>query len=177
MYRAPAWAAEVLADTYVRHRAQLGYSTCFWHNLRTCRPLADPDGWLSGRVEAASAPYPDALAGAIVRLNWAMLQGTAASWNRQLEGALGRGDAVSAGHRAGALLSSWFDVLFAANRAPHPGEKRLLAHAEHLCPRRPEGMATDVAALLAATGRCDLAAGPAARRLIASLAPLAAEFD
>lgn len=172
MYRTPDWAEEVLADAYVRHRAQLGYSTCFWHNLRTCRPLADPSGWLGGVVERAGAPYPDALARAVIDLNWRMLQGTAASWTVQLEGALARGDAVAAGHRTGALLASWFDVLFAANRVPHPGEKRLLDHAGRLCPRRPEGMGRDVPALLAAAGRCDPAASGIARGLIAGLAPL-----
>ena len=175
MYRTPAWAEEVLADTYRRHRARLGYSTCFWHNLRTCRPLADPEGWLAGVRERAAAPYPDALARAVIDLNWRMLQGTAASWVAQLEAALGRGDAVSAGHRTGALLASWFDVLLAANRVPHPGEKRLLAHAARLCPRRPEGMGRDVPALLAAAGRCDPAAGALARRLVDGLAPLVAE--
>ena len=165
MYRTPAWADEVLTDTYVRHRARLGYSTCFWHNLRTCRPLADPAGWMAGVHGRAQAPYPERLARAVIDLNWRMLQGTAASWLAQLEGALARGDAVAASHRTSALLASWFDVLFAANRAPHPGEKRLMVHAASLCPRRPEGMGRDVPALIAAAGRCDPAAAGIARRL------------
>ena len=173
MYRTPGWAEEVLAETYVRHRASLGYSTCFWHNLRTCRPLADPSGWLAGIHGRAQAPYPEPLARAVVDLNWRMLQGTAASWLVQLSGALARGDAVAAGHRTSAFLASWFDVLFAANRVPHPGEKRLMDHAVRLCPDRPEGMEAEVPALLAAAGRCDPAAGGIARRLADGLAPLA----
>jgi len=43
-------------------------------------------------------------------------------------------------HRAAGLL------------AAHPGEKRLVERAIALCPRLPEGMATDVAAVLAAAG-------------------------
>ena len=173
MYRTPGWTEEVLADTYVRHRARLGYSTCFWHNLRTCRPLADPSGWLDGIHERARAPYPEPLARAVVDLNWRMLQGTAASWLAQLDGALARGDAVAAGHRTTAFLASWFDLLLAANRAPHPGEKRLMAHAARLCPDRPERMEAEVPALLAAAGRCEPAAGGIARRLVDGLAPLA----
>ena len=66
-----------------------------------------------------------------------MLQLTKASWRAQLERALRRDDPVSVNHRAAAFLASWFDVLFALNRQPHPGEKRLLHHAGTLCPLRP----------------------------------------
>jgi len=42
-----------------------------------------------------------------------------------------------------AWLSSYFDILFAANRRFHPGEKRLLALAEEM-PSVPESMIEDV---------------------------------
>jgi hypothetical protein len=53
-------------------------------------------------------------------------------------------------HRTAAFLASVFDLLFALNREPHPGEKRLLALAEARCPLRPAALARDVEALLVA---------------------------
>ena len=50
---------------------------------------------------------------------------------------------MSLNHRVAAWLASYFDILFAANRRFHPGEKRLLALAEEL-PSVPESMIEDV---------------------------------
>jgi predicted nucleotidyltransferase len=174
MYRTRAWIEDRLDAVLVRHEASLGYSTCLWYNVATARVLADPEGWFAGLQARATAPYPEGLARAVVGLNWAMMCGTKNSWRAQLDAALARGDAVSAGHRTKAFLASWFDVLFALNRQPHPGEKRLLEHAARLCPLRPEGMERDVTALLAAAGRCDPAASGHAGRLADGLTPLVA---
>jgi hypothetical protein len=45
-------------------------------------------------------------------------------------------------------LASYFDIVFAVNRKPHPGEKRLLRIVERDCPSRPDGLARDVTSLL-----------------------------
>jgi len=47
------------------------------------------------------------------------------------------------------LLASYFDVVFAANRVPHPGEKRLVEAAAATCARLPAGMEDEVTELLA----------------------------
>ncbi len=48
------------------------------------------------------------------------------SYRKQIELAIQRHDLVSRQHRVTALLASFFDVWFALERLPHPGEKRLL---------------------------------------------------
>lgn len=174
MYRLCPWAEDRLDAVLRRHEASLGYSTALWHNIRTARPLADAGGWLAALRARAEGPYPKGLARAVVALNWGMLAETANRWPVQLEGALGRSDAVAAGHRTTAMLASWFDVLFALNRRTHPGEKRLLRLAAETCPLRPEGWEDDVRALLAAAGRCDPAASEHAARLVDGLRPLVA---
>jgi hypothetical protein len=80
-----------------------------------------------------------------------------------------RQDLVSVNHRVAALLASYFDVLFALNRVPHPGEKWLVALATKRCPVVPAGMAGDVAALAAASGAATAAVVEAANRLVDAL--------
>ena len=161
--------ADRLAAVLDRHEAQLGHTTCFWHNLRTSRPLFDRGGRHAALAREAARPYPQALARAIVAKNWPMLAINRGSWRHQLAAALRRGDAVSANHRAAAFLASWFDLLFALNREPHPGEKRLIEHARTLCPDRPEAMEATIRAFLTATAALDPAALAELDRLAASL--------
>ncbi len=67
---------------------------------------------------------------------------------------------MSVNHRLAGLLASYFDVLFAVNRVPHPGEKRLVEAATAICPRLPEDMAADVSEILQ-TATSDLGGLPA----------------
>ncbi len=152
MFREVAWIEDQLARVLERHEASIGYSTSFWHNVLTAQILYDRDGWF-GRLQAwADQPYPEPLRQAIIAKNYPILCNTQSSYLHQIERAVARDDLVSVNHRVAALLASYFDVLFAHNRLPHPGEKRLLAHAAR-APHVPPQMAEQVIALLHAA--CD----------------------
>jgi len=158
MFRAPRWIEEQLDRVLLRHEASTGYSTAFWHNVRSSVPLFDRDGWYAALQARAAAPYPEALRRAVVAKNRPLLRDNLSSYLRQIERALARGDRVSVNHRVAAFLASWFDVIFAVNRLPHPGEKRLVQLVEALCPRRPPGAAEEVRSLLAAVPGPDVVA-------------------
>lgn len=146
------WMAGQVRRVVVDHAPSLGYSTAFWHTARTSRPLDDRHGWLSALQTEAAAPYPEPLRRAIVAYNHPILRGTLSSYRAQLAKAVARGDLVSVNHRLAALLASYFDILFAVNRVPHPGEKRLVSQAAALCPSLPADMAGDVTTALASAG-------------------------
>lgn len=152
MYRSRVWIEERLAALLERHEPALGYTTCFWDNVLHSRILFDRTGWFAALQEKARVPYPEELAAAIIRHNLPLLRGTISSYRTQLLKAAKRGDPVSGNHRAAALLASYFDILYAANRVTHPGEKRLLQVTPERCAVLPEGFPGDVTALLAAVG-------------------------
>ena len=58
--------------------------------------------------------------------------------NNQIAKALMRNDLVSINHRLAAFLASYFDILFAINEIPHPGEKKLIDIVENQCNIKPE---------------------------------------
>ena len=149
MYFAPDWMADQLDRVLVRHQPSLGYSTCFWHTVRHSIALYDRDGWFARLQTQAAAPYPEPLRRAIIAHNYPVLRGIASSLRHQLARAIERADRVSIQHRLTAILASYFDILFAVNRQPHPGEKRLVAHALARCPSLPAAFPADLDALLA----------------------------
>jgi predicted nucleotidyltransferase len=128
MYRSPRWIEDQLDRVLVRHEAGIGYSTCFWFNVLHSRVLFDPDGWYKALQQKARQPYPENLRRAIVAKNWPILRRNQSSYRHQIELALRRHDAFSIHHRVTALLASFFDIWFALERTPQPGEKRLLRH-------------------------------------------------
>ena len=149
MYRTPAWIEDQLDRVLVRHEASLGYSTCHWHTILHSAPLFERGGWFTNLLEDARSPYPERLRQAIVVKNHAVLRTIRSSYGHQLERATARRDRVSLLHRTTAVLASYFDVLFAVNRVPHPGEKRLVALAERLCSDLPVCFPVDVERVIA----------------------------
>lgn len=155
MFRNARWLEDELDRVLKRHEASIGYSTCVWHNVLASRALFDANGWFRQMQDIASQPYPEELREAIVARNFPILKDNISSYYSQLDSAVSRGDFVSINHRVAAILASYFDILFAVNSLPHPGEKRLLQIALERCMRIPHLMERHVTDLLLAVSAGD----------------------
>ena len=71
-----------------------GYTTCMWHNLRTCKILYDRDGRLAQAKQRFSVPYPRQLKENILERGWKLLHGAMPAYDAQLIKAAKRGDLV-----------------------------------------------------------------------------------
>jgi len=149
MFRHVRWIEERLEDVLRRHRASVGYSTCFWYNVLNSQILFDRQGWFTALQIAAERPYPPELKRAVIARNYPILRQNMSSYVHQIELAILRQDAFSVHHRTMALLASYFDILFALNEQPHPGEKRLVGHVKRMCGKAPANFPQAVEELLA----------------------------
>lgn len=127
-----------VADVVEACHGRNGYTTCMWHNLRTCKILYDENGRLAAAKQRFDVPYPEALRQDILTRNWKLLRTAMPAYELQIQKAVKRGDLVSVNHRVSAFLESYFDLLFALNRQTHPGEKRLVKLCRESCPLLPE---------------------------------------
>ncbi|HEX3052446.1 MAG TPA: hypothetical protein VHP83_17425 [Aggregatilineaceae bacterium] len=148
VYWSPTWIEEQLNQVLVNHQASTGYSTCFWYTILHSTPVFDRTGWFRQLHQQANQPYPDALRRAIIRQNYPVLRHAIPAYRSQIALAIARQDFISLNHRIAALLASYFDVLFAVNRVPHPGEKRLIQRAHQLCTRLPHALDDQIDAVL-----------------------------
>lgn len=155
MFRSIQWIEEQLDRVLRRNEASVGYSTCFWYNVLSSQVCYDRAGWFRALQQAANQPYPERLRRAIIAKNHPILRRNVSSYIHQLERAVARGDLVSINHRVAALLASYFDILFAVNRMPHPGEKRLVEIASQRCTKVPTAMSEHVSGLIHAAARGD----------------------
>lgn len=150
MFREMRWIEDQIVRVLNRHEAAVGYSTCFWHNVCLSKPLFDRVGWFADLQLRANQPYPQRLQQNIIAKNYPVLRGSLSAYPHQIESALRRQDRVSVHHRIAALLASYFDIIFAVNRLPHPGEKRLVQFATQQCERLPANMEGQVNEVLSA---------------------------
>lgn len=148
----PNWIERELARVLDSHEASLSYSTSLWENVRSLRALFDRTGWYRKLKLKAVRPYPRELARSIVEKNYRLFCATHSAFQKQILKTASRNDSVSVNHRTTAFLACYFDVLFALNRVPHPGEKRLLDLSGFLEPV-PSALRDDAHTLMSAGSR------------------------
>jgi len=136
-----------------KHQVGTGYSTCFWSNLLNSKLCYDNQQQLSKLQQKYRVEYSTELAQAVVDKNMPLLCNAAPAYPKQVSKALQRGDALSVQHRLTEYLASYFDLLFAINRVPHPGEKRLVKLAQTLCAELPTEFEASMANLLQLAGQ------------------------
>lgn len=149
LYRDMDFICNEIADGVERFNAHNGYTTCLWHNLKTCKIVCDKSGRLAAAKKRFDVPYPDKLRENIITRNMNLLSGTMPAYDAQIAKAVSRGDKVSVTHRTAAFLESYFDVIFALNRQTHPGEKRLMSLARKNCEILPENFEENLNQLFA----------------------------
>ena len=122
-----------VASVVEQKNARNGYTTCMWHNLRTCKIVYDANGRLTEAKRRFSEPYPQELKRNIIDRNCKLLYAYMPAYSDQIRKAVKRNDLVSINHRTAAFMESYFDVIFALNEQTHPGEKRLIRLAKERC--------------------------------------------
>lgn len=155
IYWDTVWIEDQISQVLVFHKSSLGYTTCHWNTIKQSIVLFDRNGWFCQLKRKCDQPYPELLRQAIIKTNYPILRDVIPSYINQIRKAVGRSDLVSINHRVAALLASYFDILYAINGIPHPGEKRLLHLTQKLCSRIPTGMVDQVERVLRTAGNAD----------------------
>lgn len=126
IYREISWITENLDRVLFEFKADAGYTTCFWSNFINSIILYDKNGRLKELQNKYKISYPKELKENILKKNYALLKKQMPAYYHQIEKALKRDDLISVNHRVAAFFASYFDIIFAINEFPHPGEKKIL---------------------------------------------------
>lgn len=158
IYRNLDWINDSLNRTIVDCKADTGYTTCFWANIRNSVILYDRDNKLSKLQDKCKGSYPEKLKENILKKNYPLLKQQMPAYYYQIEKALKRSDFISVNHRTAALFASYFDIIFAVNEMLHPGEKKLIKIIKDRGLRVPKDMELNVNNILkfSAQGDCKI---------------------
>lgn len=137
------WVVDHLKNLLEKHQVQMGYSTSIWHNVLTSEVLFERDKWFTNLQFKVRVPYSDELVKAIIAKNFPLLKGSIVSLSEQIHKASKRQDLIFVHDQIKGMLDCYFDVLFALNREPHPGNKRLREYALKLRVQ-PANMSKDI---------------------------------
>ena len=143
-----SWIEDQINKVLALYQASIGYSTSFWFTIQNLKILFDRNGWLKKIKEKCNRPYPLELKKAIIAKNHPILRNVIPSYYGQLLKAVERDDQISVNHRITAFFMSYFDVLFALNELPNPGEKRVLIYALENCRKLPADFQKNIDSIL-----------------------------
>lgn len=142
------WLEDGLANVVDNFNSSTGYTTCFWHNVINSSMIYDKSGDFENLQKKYKIPYPMELKKSILAKNYPILRDVFSSYYNQIEKAIKREDIVSINHRITAYLASYFDIIFAINEIPNPGEKRLIAICNKVCKKKPDDFEENLNKLL-----------------------------
>jgi predicted nucleotidyltransferase len=152
IYWDKTWIQGQIDRVLIDQQASVGYSTCFWYTVLNSTVLFDRDEWFLKLQEKCRQPYPEKLRNTVIAKNHPVLKNVIPSYYGQIKKAIERNDIISINHRVSALLASYFDVLFAINRLPNPGEKKLLRFSLKNCQKRPKNLKRQIKNVLESIG-------------------------
>lgn len=144
-----------VAEVTEKLSAHNGYTTCMWHNLISSRTVFDKSGRLEAAKKRFDIPYPEGLRKNIIERNMRLISGSLANYSDQIKKACTRRDRNSINHRVTEFMASYFDVIFALNRMPHPGEKRLMTICGAECSILPDDFEKNINSLFDCMGKSD----------------------
>ena len=147
-YFSLSWLEGQIENILVNNVACTGYTTCFWHNIKNAIIVYDKSGKFTELQEKSKVDYPERLKENILKKNYPILRDAFSSYYNQIDKAIKRNDLVSINHRIAAFLASYFDIIFAINEMPHPGEKKLMDIVENKCDKKPINFRKDIENLL-----------------------------
>ena len=150
MYRDLHFAQNEINYIWKECNSKIGYTTTFLYNIKNSKIIYDKDSKFQNLQNELNKEYPNRLKENIINKNLAVMKDKkCASFFEQLEKAIKRKDIVSVNHRITAILSSYFDILFALNKELHPGEKKLIKYTYKLCKLIPENFEKDIKNIVA----------------------------
>lgn len=133
LYRNIDSFAGEISSVVEKYEPHNGYTTCMWHNLKTCKIIYDKNGRLEQIKQRFNVSYPTQLKENIINRNIKLLYEYMPAYKYQIKKAVEREDLVSICHRTAAFMESYFDIIWALNELTHPGEKRLVSLCLQKC--------------------------------------------
>jgi len=155
IYRNPQQFVTTVADVVENFNACNGFTTCLWYNVLNSKIIFDKDDTFKKIKERFSIPYPQKLKENIIKRNMALLSDSVVSYDRQIMKSIYRKDLINLNNRISAFLASYFDVIFAVNELPNPGEKRIMEMCLNKCKVLPGGFEKNINDLIQSIGNSE----------------------
>jgi len=169
IYRNPRQFVKTVADVVENFNAYNGFTTCLWYNVLNSKIIFDKDDVFKKIKERFSIPYPKKLKENIIKRNMVLLSDSSISYDKQIKKSIYRKDLVNLNNRISAFLASYFDVIFATNELPNPGEKRIMEMCLNKCKVLPCGFEKNINGLIQCTDNNEAMIGEIVNNIIYEL--------